>query len=53
MEAINALLDKIDGVVWGWGLIVLILGTGIYLLKHILHLGFADTSHRICSYHLA
>ena len=42
MEAVNAFLDKIDGVVWGWGLIVLILGTGIYLTVRT---GFVQVRH--------
>lgn len=31
MQAFTEFLDKVDTLVWGWGLIVLILGTGIYL----------------------
>lgn len=42
MEAVNAILDKIDGVVWGWGLIILILGTGIYLTVRT---GFVQVRH--------
>ena len=28
---INELIDKIDGMVWGWPLIILILSAGIWL----------------------
>ena len=31
MESFTLFLEKIDGIVWGVPLIVLIMGTGIYL----------------------
>ena len=45
-EQINQIIEKVNGYVWGWFLIILILGTGIYLtvrtgLVQVLHLGKA------------
>ena len=46
LEQINQIIEKVDGYVWGWFMIILILGTGIYLtcrtgLVQVLHLGKA------------
>ena len=49
MEALTKILEAIDGVVWGVPLIVLIMGTGIYLtirlgLLQFRKLGIAERS---------
>lgn len=31
MDAVAAFLDQVDGIVWGWGMIILLFGTHIFL----------------------
>ena len=31
METISNVIYKVDGMVWGWGLIILLFGTHIYM----------------------
>ena len=31
MDAVAAFLDQVDGIVWGWGMIILLFGTHIFM----------------------
>lgn len=31
MELLNAIVTTVNGVVWGWSMIILLLGTHIYM----------------------
>ena len=47
MEQLNALLDKIDGYVWGPVMIILLVGTGLYLTARLLFIQVRHLGHAI------
>lgn len=47
MEALHGVLDKIDGVVWGWTTIAMLVGTGLYLTLRLLFVQVRHLGHAI------
>ena len=47
MEALHELLDAIDGFVWGWTTIGLLVGTGLYLTARLLFVQVRHLGHAI------
>ena len=47
MEALHEWLDAIDGFVWGWSMIGLLVGTGLYLTARLLFVQVRHLGHAI------
>ncbi len=47
MEMLNDWLDKIDSFVWGWSMIALLVGTGLYLTARLLFIQVRHLGHAI------
>jgi len=47
MEWLNEWLGRIDGIVWGWGMIGLLVGTGLYLTFRLLFVQVRHLGHAI------
>jgi AGCS family alanine or glycine:cation symporter len=47
MEALNEWLNKVDGFVWGWSMIALLVGTGLYLTVRLLFVQVRHLGHAI------
>lgn len=45
MEQLSALLDDIDGIVWGWTTIALLVGTGLFLTVRLLFVQMRHLVH--------
>ena len=47
MEGLNGLLDAVDGFVWGWTTIGLLVGTGLFLTARLLFVQIRHLGHAI------
>ena len=47
MEAINSLMQSINGIVWGPVMIVLLVGTGLYLTVGLRFIQFRRLGHSV------
>ena len=47
MDLLNTWLDKIDHFVWGWTMIALLVGTGLYLTARLLFIQLRYLGHAV------